>query len=279
MEVSNNIEIIINNNAISNITNKETPNTFPLFYCILCEKEFNYEQALEHLEKSKNNHTNNSIISEEIINLQGNSIANNIQQCFEKRRKEIVSEKLELDTILQKMSEFLMYFHRNFNLLKNEYQKLWKELNEDLLKNEKHKKNVILFLNKRVCDLKDKYTKFKDFNSMASQINNAYFDKKPYKMIKDKIQTKRKEIYQKFVSIFNCGDNNNYLEKTFDKYSNDITLKNGLNKLNVRELKILNKKLGDYYETENCMNYEFYEINSEKNNFLNIKRKRNLNVK
>ena len=157
MEASNNMEIISNNNDINKILSKETQNAFPLFYCTECDKEFNYEKALEHLEKSENNHDNNSIISEEIINLQEIDMVYNSLKNYEKRKKEIALEKSELDEIFQKLNEFLIYFYRAFDELKKEYQKLWKALNEDMLKNEKYKKNVIQFMNKKYCGLKDIY--------------------------------------------------------------------------------------------------------------------------
>ena len=100
---------------------------------------------------------------------------------YEKRKKEIALEKSELDEIFQKMNEFLIHFYRAFDELKKEYQKLWKALNEDMLKNEKHKKNVIQFINKKYCGLKDIYIKLKDFQEKNSKINNTYFFKKPYK--------------------------------------------------------------------------------------------------
>ena len=277
MEASNNIEIILNSNDINKTPNKETPNTFPLFYCVECDKEFNYEKALEHLEKSQNNHTNNSIISEEIINLQEIDMVYNSLKNYEKRKKEIALEKSELDEIFQKMNEFLIYFYRAFDELKKVYQKLWKALNEDVLKNEKYKKNVIQFMNKKYCGLKDKYTKLKDFQEINSKIINTYFSKKSYIKIKDRIQTKSKELYQKFISVFNCCEHNTHIENTFCKYNEDITLKNGLKKLDVREFKILNKKLGERGNYEDFLNYEIFGINLEKNNFLNIKRKRSFN--
>ena len=270
------------NNTNIRKSNAEKLNFLPLFYCKICDKEFHYKKAIEHLEQDINNHVSDCMISEEIIIQQEYDIAKNILNLLEKRKKEMTSEKIKTDKILQKIKEFTIYFIHCLYEIEKENIRLLKLIKEDLKKNEKNRAKVIELMNKKVHTLKDKYIKLQNFKVINNQLNNTYLAKNSFKEIKEKIEMKKQEFNQYFLSFFVFDTNNNTfnIEETLNNNNEYINLKNELSKLGVEELKALNEKLKEKEDSDNFNTPETFELNgffksnSESINFLNNKRKR-----
>ena len=248
---------------------------FPLFYCIICEKELNYDKALEHLEKNKTSHEHNCIISEEIMNLQKDEMIYNLVILLEKRNDELTEEESEIDKILSNMNVFKIYLNQDLIKIKNNFLQIKKTLNKYLEENEKIKEQINIIKNKKEQGLKSKYKNLKDFELIYNQLINTYFSKDSIKQIKEDINNKKIGIQKLIISIFNTCNCDIYLNNNFIDFNRKNYLKTELNKLKIDELKIINEKLDDNDNANNSDIFKMiilinmFNINiAETNNFL-----------
>ena len=246
---------------------------FPAFYCKICEKEFYLENPLKHIQSNVFTHDENCLVTEENINNEEKNIIRNILNNLDKRNDEINLLKKQVKEKSIKINELKLFLEKNLSFIEEKYELLLEQLKVETNKNKQIAEKIIQFEMEKVYGFSEKLKKLINFKKLNLHLDNNYFNKRFDQGIEDEINTKRKEIYKRFISEFKNNktdlNNNNNMEK----------LKERLSKLKLDELKIVYKNVVGEEIIDEIINEndicEEEEFNCDYNyDFLNFKRER-----
>ena len=247
--------------------------SFPAFYCKICKKEFYFENPLKHIQSNVFTHDENCLVTEENINNEEKDIIRNILYNLQKRNDDINLLKKQVKEKSIKINELKLFLEKNLSFIEEKYELLLEQLKKETNTIKQFAEKIIQFESEKVYGFSEKLKKLINFKKLNLHLDNNYFNKRFDQGIEDEINTKRKEIYKKFISEFKNNktdlNNNNNMEK----------LKERLSKLKLDELKIVYKNVVGEEIIDEIINEndicEEEEFNCDYNNdFLNFKRER-----
>ena len=247
--------------------------SFPAFYCKICKKEFYFENPLKHIQSNVFTHDENCLVTEENINNEEKAITRNILYNLQKRNDDINLLKKQVKEKSIKINELKLFLEKNLSFIEEKYELLLEQLKVETNKNKQIAEKIIQFEMEKVYGFSEKLKKLINFKKLNLHLDNNYFNKRFDQGIEDEINTKRKEIYKRFISEFKNNktdlNNNNNMEK----------LKERLSKLKLDELKIVYKNVVGEEIIDEIINEndicEEEEFNCDYNyDFLNFKRER-----
>ena len=251
----------------------EELSSFPAFYCKICKKEFYFENPLKHIQSNVFTHDENCLVTEENINNEEKDIMRNILYNLQKRNDDINLLKKQVKEKSIKINELKLFLEKNLSFIEEKYELLLEQLKVETNTNKQIAEKIIQFEMEKVYGFSEKLKKLINFKKLNLHLDNNYFNKRFDQGIEDEINTKRKEIYKKFISEFKNNktdlNNNNNMEK----------LKERLSKLKLDELKIVYKNVVGEEIIDEIINEndicEEEEFNCDYNyDFLNFKRER-----
>ena len=246
---------------------------FPAFYCKICEKEFYLENPLKHIQSNVFTHDENCLVTEKNINNEEKTIVKNILNNLDKRNDEINFLKKQAKEKSIKINELKLFLEKSLSFIEEKYELLLEQLKVETNKNKQIAEKIIQFEMEKVYGFSEKLKKLINFKKLNLHLDNNYFNKRFDQGIEDEINTKKKEIYKRFISEFKNNktdlNNNNNMEK----------LKERLSKMKLDELKIVYKNVVGEEIIDEIINEndicEEEEFNCDYNyDFLNFKRER-----
>jgi len=247
--------------------------SFPAFYCKICKKEFYFENPLKHIQSKVFTHDENCLVTEENINNEEKDIIRNILNNLQQRNDEIKLLKKQVKEKSIKINELKLFLEKSLSFIEEKYELLLEQLKVETNKNKQIAEKIIQFEMEKVYGFSEKLKKLINFKKLNLHLDNNYFNKRFDQGIEDEINTKKKEIYKRFISEFKNNktdlNNNNNMEK----------LKERLSKLKLDELKIVYKNVVGEEIIDEIINEndicEEEEFNCDYNyDFLNFKRER-----